>query len=147
MHIAHNEGAQVNILGIPMFIRLHGHDTGGLLSVVESHDAPGGGPPPHVHHREDETFQVLKGEYEFEVDGKRLTAREGATVFAPRGLPHAYRCVSQGPGRLMVVITPAGFEKFFEAIGALTPAQQQDIPRVIAIAKEFGLEFLPPPQS
>jgi hypothetical protein len=42
------------------------------------------------------------------------------------------------------VITPAGFEGFFETIGALTPDQQQDISRVIAIAKEFGLEILPP---
>jgi hypothetical protein len=45
---------------------------------------------------------------------------------------------------LMCVITPAGFERFFEAVGALTPEQQQDIPRVLGIAKEFGLEILPP---
>ena len=45
----------------------------------------------------------------------------------------------------MCVITPAGFEEFFEVIGALTPQQQQDIPQVITIAKQFGLEFLPPP--
>jgi hypothetical protein len=49
------------------------------------------------------------------------------------------------PSRLMCVITPAGFEGFFEEIGALTPQQQQDIPRVIKIAEEFGLEFPPPP--
>jgi hypothetical protein len=47
-------GKQVNVLGIPIFIRLHGRDTGGVLSVIESIDAPGGGPPPHIHHREDE---------------------------------------------------------------------------------------------
>jgi hypothetical protein len=41
-------GQRVNILGIPMLIRLHGRDTGGVLSVVESHDVPGGGPPLHL---------------------------------------------------------------------------------------------------
>ena len=126
-----------------MVVRVHGRDTGGILSVVESSDLPGGGPPPHVHHREDETFQVLEGEYEFTVNGQRLVAKEGTTIFAPRDVPHSYRFIGPGAGRLMCVITPAGFERFFEAIDALAPEQQQDIPRVTAIAKEFGLDFLP----
>ena len=45
----------------------------------------------------------------------------------------------------MCVITPAGFEGFFEEINALSPQQQQDIPRVLEISKKFGLEILPPP--
>jgi hypothetical protein len=44
----------------------------------------------------------------------------------------------------MVTLTPAGFEGFFEEVGALSP-QQQEIPRVIEIGKKYGLEFLPPP--
>jgi hypothetical protein len=36
-------------------------------------------------------------------------------------------------------------ERDFEEIGAMSPQQQQDIPRVMEIAKKFGLEFLPPP--
>lgn len=140
-----NDGGQpVNILGIPMFIRLHGRDTGGTLSVVESHDVPGGGPPPHIHHREDETFQILEGTYEWTVGDKTFVAQKGATIFARRGILHTYRYLGQTPGRLMCVITPAGFEEFFEEIGAFSPQQQQDIARVMEIAKKFGLEILPP---
>lgn len=142
--ISSNEGKPVNILGIPMLIRLHGCDTGGVLSVVESHDVPGGGPPPHIHSREDETFQILEGEYEFTVAGKSFVAKPGTTIFAPRGIPHTYRYVGKTAGQLMVVLTPSGFEGFFEEIGAMSPQQQQDIPRVLEIAKKFGLEFLPP---
>jgi quercetin dioxygenase-like cupin family protein len=127
-----------------MVVRIHGRDTAGVVSAVESHDVPGGGPPPHIHTREDETFQVLEGDYEFTVAGSSFVAGKGATIFAPRGIPHTYRYLGQAPGRLMCVITPAGFERFFEAVGALTPQQQQDIPRVLGIAKEFGLEILPP---
>ena len=144
IHVPGTGGKSVNILGIPMFIRIHGRDTGGVVSVVESHDVPGGGPPPHIHHREDETFQVIEGDYEFTVDGKPFLARPGATIFAPRGIPHGYRNAGKTPGRLMCVINPAGFEGFFEDIGALTPRQQQDIPQVIAIAKKYGMEILPP---
>jgi len=145
--IPNNGGKQVNILGIPMLIRIHGPDTGGVLSVVESHDVTGGGPPPHIHHREDETFQILEGEYEWTVGGKTFVAKQGTTIFAPRDIPHPYRYLGQTPGRLMCVITPAGFEGFFEEIGALSPQQQQDIPRVMEVGKKYGLEILPPPAA
>ena len=137
-------GRKINILGIPMVIRVHGRDTGGIVSVVESHNVPGGGPPPHIHHREDETFQVLEGDYEFVVGGKAILAKPGTTLFAPRGIVHTYRYAGKTPGRLMCIITPSGFEGFFEEIDALTPEQQEDIPRVMEIAKRFGLEILPP---
>ena len=146
IQIPSDGGKKINVLGIPMVIRIHGHDTGGMVSAVESHDVPDGGPPPHIHHREDETFQVLEGEYEWTVGGQTFIAQKGATIFAPRGIPHTYRYLGKTPGRLMCVITPSGFEAFFEEIGALSPQQQQDIPRVIEIGKKYGLEF-PPPQS
>ena len=44
----------------------------------------------------------------------------------------------------MCVITPSGFEGFFEEIGAMSPEEQRDIPRVMEIAGRYGLEFLPP---
>lgn len=138
-------GRPLNILGTALTLRLHGRDTNGTLSVIESHDAPGGGPPPHLHHREDETFQILEGEYEFMVGGKTILATPGTTLFAPRGIPHTYRYVGQGTGRLMCVITPAGFEGFFEEIGAMSLPEQQNLQRVLEIAKRFGLEILPPP--
>src|SRR4029078_7311716 len=145
--IPNNGGTKLNILGIPMVIRVYGRNTGGVVSAVESHDVPGGGPPPHIHHREDETFQVLEGDYEWTVGGKTFVAGKGTTLFAPRGVPHTYRYLGQTPGRLMCVITPAGFEEFFEQIGALTAQPQQDIPRVMEIATQFGLEILPPPAA
>ena len=137
-------GQKLNILGIPLFIRIHGRETNGVVSVVESHDVPGGGPPPHIHSREDETFQVLEGDYEFTFDGTTFPAPPGTTIFAPRGVSHSYRYVGSTTGRLMCVITPAGFEGFFEEVGALSPQEQQDIPRVVAVAKQFGMEILPP---
>lgn len=147
IQIPNEGGKQVNILGIPMLIRIHGRDTGGVVSAVESHDVPGGGPPPHIHHREDETFQILEGEYEWMVGDEKFIAQKGTTIFAPRGVPHTYRYVGQGTGRLMCVITPSGFEGFFEEIGSLSAEEQQDIPRVMEIGMRYGLEFPPPPES
>jgi quercetin dioxygenase-like cupin family protein len=140
-----NGGKSVNILGTPMLIRIQGCDTNGVLSVVEAHDLPGGGPPPHIHHNEDETFQILEGDYEFTVGGKTIMAKPGTTLFAPRGVAHTYRYLGQTAGRLMCTITPSGFEGFFEEIGSMSSEEQQNIPRVMKIAQKFGLDFLPPP--
>jgi quercetin dioxygenase-like cupin family protein len=144
IQIPSDGGKKINVLGIPMVIRIHGRDTGGIVSAVESHDVPGGGPPPHIHQREDETFQVLEGEYEWMVGENKFVAQKGATIFAPRGLAHTYRYLGKTPGRLMCVITPAGFEGFFEEVSALSPEQQQNIPRVIELGSKYGLEFPPP---
>ena len=143
--ISSDGGKPVNILGTHMLIRIDGRDTGGTVAVVETHDIPGGGPPPHIHHREDETFQILEGDYEFSVAGRTIAAKKGTSLFAPHGFPHTYRYVGKTPGQLMTVITPAGFEGFFEEIGAMSPQQHQDIPLVIEIGKKYGLEILPPP--
>ncbi len=74
------------------------------------------------------------------MDGKSFASKKG-TTFLRRATCRTPTVIC--PGRLMCVITPAGFEGFFEAIGALSPEQQQDLSRVMAIAKEFGLQFLP----
>lgn len=140
------EGKIVNVLVNTITIRIHGRDTDGATSVVETLDSPGEGPPPHRHQRESETFHVLEGDYEFMCDGKTFKAGRGATVFAPRGLPHNYRNLGKTPGRLMGTFTPAGFEGFFEEVGALS-ATQQEIPRVTEIGKKYGLEIFPPPNT
>lgn len=144
VQVPSDAGKTLDVLGIPITIRIHGRDTGGVLSVIESRDLPGGGPPPHLHGREDETFQVLEGKYEFSVRGETFVVEEGATVFAPRGVPHTYRYLGTTPGRLMCVITPAGFENFFEQVSALRPQMPNDLPQVVELAKKFGLEILPP---
>jgi len=146
IHLAAGEGRSLNILGYTNLIRLSGLDTGGVLSVVETADKLGEGPPPHIHHRETETFHVLEGEYEFTCGSKKFLAKKGATIFGPLGVPHGFRCVSPDGGRISVTLTPAGFEEFFEEVGALSAAEQQ-IPRVMEIGKKYGLEFLPPPTA
>lgn len=146
IHTPNEKSDTLNVIGSRVMIRLHGRDTNGLISIVECHDDPGSGPPPHTYQREDETFYVLEGEYEFRLGEKTFTVREGSTIFAPRGLAHSFRSMGPELGRLLVTLTSAGFEGFFEEVGALTPEQQQ-IPRVLEIGRKYELEFLPPPDA
>ena len=131
----------INLLGIPTIVRLHGRDTGGALSIIELCDKPGGGAPMHIHEREDETFHVIEGEYEFTCGGETFIAKPGATVFGPRGIAHGYRYLGDTPGKLLLVVTPSGIEDWFAEVGEL---EEQTVPAVVELGKKYGLEFLPP---
>jgi len=142
IHTAPDEGTKISLIGIPSTIRIHGRDTGGVISVIELRDPPGGGAPPHIHQREDETFHIIEGEYEFTCGDRTFVAGPGSTVFGPRGVAHGYRYLGRTPGRILLMATPAGIERWFEEVGAL---EKQDIAVVMGLGRNYGLEFLTAP--
>ena len=50
-----------------------------------------------------------------------LRVSAGGMAFGPRGTPHAFQNVGETPGRLLVITTPSGLERFFEEFAALLP--------------------------
>ncbi len=133
------------VLGDTILIRLTAADTDGSISLFEQRAAPGGGVPMHVHEREDETFQVLEGSVQFTIatpTGTRdLVATTGDTVWAPRGVPHAWRVVGTAPVRLLFAATPAGVERMFTELGTLPPGPP-DFARVAEICGRHGVRFV-----
>lgn len=128
------------ILGDEMLVRLTARETGGGISLFEERSPPGGGVPMHVHEREDETFQVLEGTVEFVVEGRAIIARQGDSVWAPRGVPHAWRVVGDAPVRLLFAATPSGIEGMFEELATL-PKGPPDLAKVAEICGRFGVRF------
>ena len=104
---------------------LTGENTGGTFSLMESAMRPGTEPPYHIHDREDECFYVLEGHLSVMVDGVVHECRAGQTIFLPRGIPHTFRVRSE-IARGLTVVTPSGFEQYFQAIGQ--PAVTLDPP-------------------
>lgn len=122
-------------------LKLTGEDTGGTLALLETIVPPQAGPPRHVHHRESETFYILEGEFEFEVDGAKFTASEGATLFAPMGVPHQFKNTTDQPGKILVVCQPAGFEHFIKEFATIPVDVPPDPVQMAAIAAKHGVEF------
>lgn len=125
--------------------------TGGAISLVEIAVPPGSGPLPHVHGREDETYHVLAGEVVFTVDGERHVVRAGGTAFGPRGIPHEFHNEGTETARLLVVVTPGGFEEYFAECGTCAapdrpPARPSPdlLMRLVGNAPRYGLTFVPP---
>lgn len=128
----------LNVLGELMDVIVTGEMTNGASALIIQTTPPGGGPPPHQHSREDETFTVLEGEFEFLDKGEWRSIPKGEFIFARRGSVHTFRNAGSTTGKIAVFLAPAGFERFFEKIDGLSPA---DIPKVLEIGKTFGLTF------
>lgn len=105
-------------------VLLRGEDSGGHVAVVE---LTGHGRPPLHRHDFDEAFYVLEGELTFQLGDERSTRRAGQLAFAPRGVPHTYANRSEGPARALLVITPAGFERYFDEIAGRATGQEPSL--------------------
>ena len=98
---------------IPLSVKISTEDTGGRLFMFEHTHMGKGGPPRHVHHEQDEWFYVVAGEFAMEVGEENFRLTAGDSLFAPRKVPHAWAQVSDEPGTLITMVSPAGtFEDF-----------------------------------
>lgn len=133
---------------------LTGEQTGGALFMAEVSVPPGGGNPPHIHRREEETFYMQQGTLTVQVGGETLKALPGDMVRLPRGVAHCFQNNGDVDAKFLLVAAPAGLEKFFEE-GFYPLADCPDAPpmteaffgRLLAAASKCGLEFLPPVQT
>ncbi len=117
----------------------------GSAGVFESFDQPGYGPPRHIHNAEDETFYVLSGSVEFWMGG--MTTRHGAgdLVFVPRGVEHAFRIAGNSAARMLTILTPGGFERFFVEMARKSLRIPDDMRAISEVAERYHLTFTGPP--
>jgi quercetin dioxygenase-like cupin family protein len=136
------KGRVFPVLGERVTLKLAGEESDGACAIVEVSTPPHVGPPLHVHQREDEALYVLEGMYEIRVGGRMIPAPPGTFAFLPREIPHSYTNVGYRTGRLLVTITPAGFERFFEELGHVAPDASLQREQLGAIGQKYGLEIL-----
>jgi quercetin dioxygenase-like cupin family protein len=99
-------------------VLLRGQESGGRISVVSGAvPARWEGPPLH-RHEFDETFFVTAGELTFEVAGERVVACAGELAYAPGDVAHTFANLSHEPASYLLVINPAGFERYFARMEA-----------------------------
>ncbi len=136
-------GRVIRAFGDEVTICLGAAETDGRYALFTVVTPPGGGPPPHFHANEDEWFLVLEGRVEFLKGGTWVEAPVGSVVFTPRGVVHAYRNRGDGPLRMLVHTSPAGFETFFSRCAEVFARPgPPDTARLVAIAAEHGIHFV-----
>ena len=148
------QGRTVAVVGDVYRFLATGEDTNGKYALWEAVVPPGGGPPPHVHSREEEGFYVLEGEITFQIGDRRLVASAGTFANMPVGTTHSFKNEGGKPAKMLISIAPAGLEKMFFEVGVpvppgattATPPTKEEIEKLLAVAPKYGIEIrLPQP--
>jgi mannose-6-phosphate isomerase-like protein (cupin superfamily) len=150
-HLPLGEGTRsLWVMGVLVTYKIPSHRTGGAYALFEVTTQPGAGPPPHIHHREDESFYLLEGDYEFLIGGETLRVGADSLLYLPKGTLHAHKNVGEGAGRMLLTQTPGGlYECFFEEVGKPANGEagssgfedQPDVSRIVKVAAEYGIEI------
>jgi mannose-6-phosphate isomerase-like protein (cupin superfamily) len=108
-------------VGVTDQFLIDGDDTGGRFSLVQHLFAPRAlAAPMHRHHDEDEYTLVLTGRIGAILEGHEVVAGPGDLLFKPRDQWHTFWNAGDEPATCLELISPAGLEKLFQALGGLT---------------------------
>jgi quercetin dioxygenase-like cupin family protein len=135
-----------------------GAESGGGFSLVEHPMSPRAlAAPLHRHAREDEYSYVVEGQVGALLGDEVVVAGPGDLIFKPRGQWHTFWNAGDEPARILEVLSPAGFERFFDELvdlGGVTQAEpdvlgalcaryelDMDPDSVPGLVERFGLRF------
>jgi quercetin dioxygenase-like cupin family protein len=131
--------------GRDLIFKVTGDDTGGAFDYFIVEVAPHGGPPLHVHHREDETIHVRTGRFKVRVGDEVHTLEPDGFAYLPAGLPHAFLNLTDEPAEIVIVYVPGGGHRFYEELGPATRTANPDREAIAAIFERHGMTLLGPP--
>jgi quercetin dioxygenase-like cupin family protein len=152
LHVPRGEGRAVWVVGDTYTFKAVSKNTGGQLFAWEAEIPPHAGPPAHVHLNQFEAYYLLEGELEVLDGNTTFTATAGSFVFIPAGAVHAFRNRSDRPARMLIWMTPGGFEDFFLEVGQ--PARRgetapllgpEEGAKMVRAAARHGLELVDAP--
>ena len=131
-------------LGIRFMVR--GEESGGGFSLVEHPIPPRTlAAPLHRHAREDEYSYVLEGRMGAQLGDDVVFAGPGELVFKPRGQWHTFWNAGDAPCRILEIISPAGFERYFEELGDAMAEQHSTSPGAVLahsdLPSRYAIEF------
>ena len=112
-------------LGVTVNVLVRGSDTGGAWALVDYTMPPRfAGPAAHRHRIATEAFYAVEGVTMLEVDGREVRLEPGEVAVVPPGVTHRFWNASGEPVRHLVLLTPAGFERYFDEVAALAAGSE-----------------------
>jgi mannose-6-phosphate isomerase-like protein (cupin superfamily) len=143
--IAHPTAAAAEtytIFGNRLSVPLPGEATGGAYSLIDYTLAVGAGGPPVHRHAYDELFVVLHGTVTLTHEGRTFRVGAGEFAFCKGGTAHTFANPDPVPVRLLIVLSPPGFERYFAELAELIAAAggAPDAADVGALMGRYGVE-------
>jgi mannose-6-phosphate isomerase-like protein (cupin superfamily) len=142
--LAPQAGKAVDLGSVGVRFMAWSEETGGGFSLVE-HPIP---PrtlvaPVHRHSREDEYSFVIEGRMGALLGDDVIYADVGELAFKPRNQWHTFWNPDDTPCRILEIISPGGFEHFFEELDGLMQGPDFEPAAMGALGARYGLEFDP----
>jgi quercetin dioxygenase-like cupin family protein len=136
------EGETFEFFGERATLKISGEQTDNEYALLEFLVPPGGGPPPHLHDREDEVFILQSGMMRILANGRWREVKMGDVVFAPRGHVHCFHNHTTDPCRFWLLVSPAGFENFYRDV-CLDQAglDAPHLDRLHALCERYGIHL------
>ena len=128
--------------GRDLIFKVTGDDTNGAFDYFIVEVAPHGGPPLHVHHKQEETIHVLKGRFKIRIGEAIYILEEGDFAYLPSQVPHAFRNLTPDPAEVIVVYTPGGGHKFYEEFGPVSRNPASTRQDIAAVFERHGMTLL-----
>ena len=139
------EDLNIPALGLTMRVRPVSLNGTSPLTILETTQAPGFGPPLHLHPQA-EIFRVLEGEYLYQVGEERFKAHPGDLITVPGGEPHAFLNLTAHPARQLVITLPAmDAYGYFVGLGELMSGARTTLAQLNEFGARWGIETLGPP--
>jgi mannose-6-phosphate isomerase-like protein (cupin superfamily) len=125
-------------------LMIEGPEAGDRFSLVEHPMSPRAlAAPLHRHTREDEYSYVLEGRLGALLGEEVVVAGPGDLVFKPRNQWHTFWNAGDVPARILEIISPAGFERFFEELVDLGGVSQAGPETLGELCARYQLEMDP----
>ncbi len=143
-HVEPGGGRSVTLYGVRFTYKVDAEDSGGALSVLETVIPPRTLVKPHAHTREDEFSFVVSGRVGVRLgEGDDFEAAAGSYLIKPRGVPHAIWNTSREPATILEILSPAGFERYFEEVEpVLHHSGREWTARFRELAEQYGVTVL-----
>ncbi len=144
------EGKSVSFVGNRVtLIHANPDVTHSLIRWVSEPGIPG--TPLHIHRVTDEAFYVLEGAFGFQAGERTFEGAAGAFVFVPKGLEHAYWNQGTTPAKMLITISPPGFERYFEELAEGLAEAGDDAEAAMRVrkglSKRYDIEVVGPPKQ
>jgi mannose-6-phosphate isomerase-like protein (cupin superfamily) len=140
--IGPRDGKFVQLMSVGVRFMAWGEETGGGFSLVEHHPIVPRtlAAPVHIHEKEDEYSYVLEGRLGALLGDEVVYADPGEFVFKPRKQWHTFWNAGDTECRILEIISPSGFEHFFDELAELV-AQGGSPDQIVELAARFDLYF------
>ena len=132
-----------------------GNQSGGTTFILHADVPSGGGPPPHIHNNESESYYVEEGDIEFLLGEKIVSAKAGDFIHIPKGTVHTFTNKGKTNAGMLTAFAPSGMEGWFEEVLVQVKDKnekpvvysKQQLEKMIEAGPRHGVTWKLPPEK